>query len=207
MRHLLLVLVAAFVVFSALQAKPSSDKKDDPKTGKAPAFKPIEIKNELDQDDPKDDKLNNPSKKYTVKLHKDKTYVFDLESKDFDAYVRLLGKKGKQLAEDDDGGGDLNSQIVHAATETGDHQIVATSLDGMNGKFTLKVRELKLKGEAKARKLGKDGLDVNDEIAQKDATDVGKLTKVVSVHLKAGQAYLFDIESEDFDCHLFVFDA
>src|ERR1022692_2091422 len=119
MRHLLLVLVAAFVVFSALQAKPSSDKKDEPKTGNAPAFKPIEIKNELDQDDPKDDKLNNPSKKYTVKLHKDKTYVIDLESKDFDAYLRLLDKKGKQLAEDDDGGGDLNSQIVHAATEIG----------------------------------------------------------------------------------------
>jgi hypothetical protein len=203
----LLVLVASNLFLGTLgilQAKPiPPDKKDQP----APAFKPIEIKNELDQNDSKDEKLNNPSKKYTVKLHKDKTYVIDLISADFDAYLRLLDKKGKQLAEDDDGGGDLNSRIIHSASGTGDHQIVATSLDGQVGKFTLKVRELNIQGEAKARQLGKDGLTINDEIGQNDASDLDKLTKVLSVELKAGHSYVFDIEAQDFDGHLYVFDG
>src|SRR6516164_8716768 len=97
-------------IIGALQAKPiPPDKNNEP----APPFKPIEIKNELDLNDQKDEKLNNPSKRYTVKLRKDKTYVIDLGSADFDAYLRLLDDKGKQLAEDDDDGGDLNSRIIH----------------------------------------------------------------------------------------------
>ena len=203
----LLVLVASIMLpftLGLLQAKPiPPNKKAEP----APVFKPIEIKNELDQNDPKDEKLNNPSKKYTVKLHKHKTYVIDLISADFDAYLRLLDKKGKQLAEDDDGGGDLNSRIIHSAGGTGDHQIVATSLDGQVGKFTLTVRELNIQGEAKARKLGKHGLTINDEIGQNDASDLDKLTKVLSVELKAGHSYVFDIEAQDFDGHLYVFDG
>jgi hypothetical protein len=203
----LLVLVASIMLLftlGLLQAKPiPSNKKDE----LAPAFKPIEIKNVLDQNDPKDEKLNNPSKKYTVKLHKDKTYVIDLISADFDSYLRLLDKKGKQLAEDDDGGGDLNSRIIHSASGTGDYQIVATSLDGQVGKFTLAVRELNIQGEAKARILGKDGLTINDEIGQNDASDLDKLTKVLTIELNAGHSYVFDIEAQDFDGHLYVFDG
>ena len=206
LRRLLIVTVSLLLlgVIASLQAKPTPpDKKDEP----APACTPTEIKNELNDDDPKDEKLNNPAKKYTIKFHKDKTYVIDLESKDFDAYLRLLDKKGKQLAEDDDGGGELNSRIIHSAIETGDHQIVATSLDGQAGKFTLKIRELNLKGEAKARKLGKDGLDINDEIGPNDTSDLDKLSKILTVQLKAGQSYMFDLDTTDFDPQLFVFDG
>ena len=79
------ILTAAFVLalgFSVLHAKPvQKETKEEPKkTDKAPAFKPVEINNELDANDANDPKLNNPAKKYTVKLSKDKTYIIDLAS-------------------------------------------------------------------------------------------------------------------------------
>src|SRR5438552_13607086 len=120
-------------------------------------------------------------------------------STDFDTYLRLLDKKGKQLAEDDDSGGDLNSRIVHSPTESGDHVVVATTFDGEVGKFTLKVRELNIKGEAKVRQLDKGSLEINGEIGQNDATDLDKLSTVHTVQLKAGQAYLMEVKTDDFD--------
>jgi hypothetical protein len=205
MRLILASVIALIISLGALQAKP--DKKDPPNEHPAPKFKPIEINNELDANDPKDEKLNFPSRKYTIKLHKDKTYVIDLISKDYDAYLRLLDKKGKQLAEDDDSGGELNSRIIHSATESGDHQVVVTTFDGQVGKFTLKIRELNIKGEAKARTLGKGGLTIDGELGQNDSTDLDKLSKVHSVQLKAGQSYVVDVKSEDFDCQVYVFDG
>ena len=208
MRFIKLSVVVSSVLLVALgvvQAKPAKDK--DKKAESAPAFKPIEINEELKDTDPNDPKLARPSRKYTVRLVKDKTYLFDLQSADFDAYLRLLDKGGKQLAEDDDGGGDLNARIIHSATDNGDHQIVVTTFDGAVGKFKLKVRELLLKGETKARTLDKNGIDFNGDLAQNDKTDVANLSKVLTFQLKPGQGYFLEIDSEDFDCELYVFDG
>ena len=200
----LFVLVTAFVLLGGmLQAKP--DRKDAPTP--EPVFKPIEIKNEIKEDDPNDEKLNKPAKKYLLKLHKDKTYVFDLTSSDFDPYLRLVDKAGLQIAEDLEGGGNGSSRLVVGAAETGDHHIVVTSFDGEVGRFRLKVREVNLKGEAKTRALGKNGLTINGDLEEKDATDVGKFSKVISVQLKADKSYMLDAESQDFDCQFYLFDG
>lgn len=203
----LAVSFALIVGFGVLQAKPVPDKKDEPKIKQAPAFKPIEINNELTANDGNDPKLNQPAKKYTVKFDKDKTYIIDLVSKDFDAYLRLLDKNGKALTEDDDGGGDLNARIIYSPTETGDHQIVASTFDGQVGKFSLKVRAFALKGEAKARDVGKDGLSITDNINQNNVSDVGKLGKLYSVTLKKGETYTIDLESPTMDSYLYLFDG
>lgn len=207
------ILTAAFVLvlgFGVLHAKPvQKDKADEPKKNadKPAAFKPVDINNELNANDPNDEKLNNPAKKYTVKLSKDKSYIIDLVSNDFDAYLRLLDKAGKQLAEDDDGGGDLNARIIHGIDKDGDYQIVVTSFDGQVGKFNLKVREFALKGEAKPRAIGKDGLSITDQINQNNVSDLGKLGKVYSVQLKKGQTYQIDLASAAFDSYLYLFDG
>jgi serine protease Do len=193
------------VALGALHARPLPQ--DRKANAQPPAFRPIEINDALTQNDGNDEKLQNPAKKYPVKLHKDKTYIIDLVSKDFDAYLRLLDRKGNQLAEDDDGGGDLNARIIHGIEADGDYQIVATSLDGQLGKFTLRVREFTLKGEARARPVGKDGLSITDQINQNSATDLGKLGKVFSVQLQAGQTYVIDLESATMDSYLYLFDG
>ena len=198
---------AVLVGFSVVSAKPVPDKKADPKINQPPAFKAIEINGEITKNDGNDAKLNQPAKKYTVKLNKDRTYVIEMSSTDFDPFLRLLDKAGKELAEDDDSGGELNSRVIHSPAESGDHEIVAATLNGDVGKFNLKVREISIKGEAKAREIPKGGFEHAGDLAENDATDLGKRSKVVSVQLKAGQAYLFEIESTDFDCQLYVFDG
>jgi hypothetical protein len=208
------LIVASFVLIlglGVLQAKPvQPPKKDDPKEQpKADAFKPVDINAELNANDPKDAKLDAPSKRYTVALQKDKTYIIDLVCPDqtFDPYLRLLDKGGNQLAEDDDAGGNLNSRIVHSATKSEDHQVVVTTFNGDVGKFNLRVRELVLKAEAKPRDVGKDGISITDQINQNTVSDLGKLGKLYSVNLKKGQTYTIDLASGDMDSYLYLFGA
>jgi hypothetical protein len=186
---------------------PQKDKKGEPKKGKTESFKPVDINAELDANDANDPKLNKPAKRYTIKLQKDKTYIIDLVSKDFDAYLRLLNKKGDELAEDDDGGGDLDSRIIYSAKKTEDHEIVVTTFDGQVGKFSLKVREFILKGEAKARSIGKDGFTITANIAQGDVSPIGKLGRIYSIQVKAGETYTIDLESPTIDSYLYLFDG
>jgi hypothetical protein len=80
-------------------------------------------------------------KVHQVKLEAGKTYTISLNSRDFDAYLRLESPKGKFMAEDDDSGGDLNARIVYRITEAGDYRIVATALDAGLGGYRLIVQE------------------------------------------------------------------
>ncbi len=80
-------------------------------------------------------------KLFVVKMEEGKTYQIDHMSRNFDAYLYLLGPDGNVLAQDDDGGEGLNSRIVHRAGKTGEFRIVATSLGGSStGPFTFTVR-------------------------------------------------------------------
>lgn len=207
MQRFIAPLFAVLVAVAALHAKPAPPTtKDEPKENAG--FKPINIDGELTQNDGADAKLNNPAKTYTFKLKKDKAYIIDMVSKDFDSFLRVLDKNGKELAEDDDSGGDLNARLIFSPTADDDYKIVAATLDGQLGKFNLKVREFQFtKAEAKAREVGKDGLAINDKIAQADASDIGKLGKTYSIQMKAGQTYTIDLESNDLDSYLYLFDS
>ena len=83
-------------------------------------------------------------KLFIVNLEKGKTYQIDHMSRNFDAYLYLIGPDGGILAQDDDGGEGLNSRIIHAANKDGEYRIVATSLGGRSfGQFTFQVAEQK----------------------------------------------------------------
>src|SRR6266567_2702661 len=70
--------------------------KDEPKK---PADKPLDVKGQLQENDANDPARNQPCKTYMVKLKKGKTFVIDMASVDFDAYLRLENGKGDQVAE------------------------------------------------------------------------------------------------------------
>jgi hypothetical protein len=79
-----------------------------------------------------------------VPLQAGKTYVFDLESKDFDAFLRLEDAMGQKLAENDDiePGVNRNSQIIFTAAKDGRYRLVATAVTGRGtGAYTLVIRE------------------------------------------------------------------
>jgi hypothetical protein len=96
----------------------------------------------LTVDDARDKVLkNSPVKTYAVKCKAGTTYVIDLKSTDFDAFLRLEDADGKQLAQDDDSGGGLDAQIVFTCETDGTYNIMATALNGRPGNFKLTVQQ------------------------------------------------------------------
>src|SRR5205814_245913 len=99
------------------------------------------VESALTKDDPRDkDSPGCFCKIYTYTMAAGKTYQIDLMSKEFDAFLRLENSAGKTVADDDDGGGNLNARIVYKADASGDYKIIASTFaDGKTGKFTLTV--------------------------------------------------------------------
>ncbi len=83
----------------------------------------------------------NAPKLYAIKLSAGKTYQIDMMSKQIDSYLRLEDAAGKELAKDDDSGGNLNARIQFNCTQEGTYRIIATALAGGSGPFTLRVTE------------------------------------------------------------------
>jgi hypothetical protein len=84
---------------------------------------------------------NRVCKEYVIDLEAGKSYVINLDAPNFDAYLRLAHGNGQVIAENDDANGSLNSEIRFTAAETKSYLVVATSLGGGFGPYTLTVRE------------------------------------------------------------------
>lgn len=103
----------------------------------------MQSKGHLAESDPKDRVKNEcVHKVHEFKLAAGKTYTFDLESEDFDAFLRLDNGSGKELAQDDDGAGFLNSRVVFRSTRDESIRVVVTTCDpGQSGAYRLTIRE------------------------------------------------------------------
>ena len=99
----------------------------------ADAKKPSEVKDQLSADDAVDKARNVPCHIHSIALKANKTYIIDLESTDFDAYLRLESPAGGNIQEDDDSGGNLNSRIEYAVPANGNYRLVAMPLHTLNG--------------------------------------------------------------------------
>ncbi len=80
---------------------------------------------------------------YPLKMSAGKTYMIDMESPQFDTYLRLEDDKGKVVAENDDISKDnLNSRIIFPAPKDGSYRIVATSFEQRgSGNYIITIRE------------------------------------------------------------------
>jgi hypothetical protein len=59
----------------------------------------------------------------------------------FDPFLRLEDSNFVELARDDDSGGNLNALLIFRPLQTGVYRVIATSLGGMTGSFSLKITE------------------------------------------------------------------
>jgi predicted Zn finger-like uncharacterized protein len=100
-----------------------------------------EAKHTMMQADPVDPRRRAPCKLFLVALEAGKTYVIDEKARNFDAYLRLESAPGNQLAEDDDSGGNLDARIRFTPNQAGTFRVIATSLGGGIGEFTLAIRD------------------------------------------------------------------
>src|SRR5439155_11183365 len=142
-RHLLAILLrripvmlrATTVALTMLLALPTAwaraggDKGDE---------KGLNVKGELKKDD-KEDKVRagRKSKIYKLPMKAGSTWEINLKSDDFDAFLRLEDSSGKQLAEDDDSGGNRDSKLVFKAPKDDTYRIIATTFAAAAGKYNL----------------------------------------------------------------------
>jgi hypothetical protein len=82
-----------------------------------------------------------PCKIHIVKLEKGKSYLINMVSTDLDSYLRIEDSAGAALAQDDDGGGNLNARIRFAPTKDDNFKIIATTFSGGEGNYTLTVKD------------------------------------------------------------------
>ncbi len=105
----------------------------------------LEEKGKLEKKDPSDPKKAGCRHRvFTFKMVPGFAYTIDLRSKEFDSFLRLEDAAGKQLAENDDGAGDLDARIVYRPSREQVYKIIATTCDpNQTGAFTLTVFQAK----------------------------------------------------------------
>src|SRR5689334_16918165 len=108
-------LAVALMVVSVSNPAPGNEK-NEPDADRKTVDQPIVIMDRLTDDDARDRVLTNSAHKaHVVELKAGRSYQVDLMKKDnkqqFDPYLRIEDSAGKQLAQDDDSGGNLNARI------------------------------------------------------------------------------------------------
>jgi hypothetical protein len=163
----------------------------------------------LTKDDPIDKVQKGAFKGIPVPFKEGHYYIIDMTSKYddkknkiLDPFLRLEDPDGKQVASDDDSGGNLDAEITYFCDRSGPFTVIATTYDRKTGPFHLTVREL-------PRIPEEDKLVVEQGIAHKN----GELTwddyevrnvpcKVYALRLDKGQLCQIDMASNDFDALL-----
>ena len=79
-------------------------------------------------------------KVFRIKMKGSQKYVIDLTSKQFDPLLRIEDARGKQLAFDDDSGGNLQARLNFTPPADGVFRVIATHFNGGFGMFELAVR-------------------------------------------------------------------
>jgi hypothetical protein len=97
----------------------------------------------LNANDPRDAvRRNSPHRVHLCRLRAGRTYEIGLASK-FDNYLRLEDSSRRQLAQDDDSGGNLTARMVVTPQATEQHRIIVTSFNASSGGYVLSVRRTK----------------------------------------------------------------
>ena len=142
MRRILFPCLALLGIFLLHQAKADDQGKVQsvPKTG-------LKITGSVDADDPKVNveiggkvvgKL--PAKMHLVQFKAGKRYRIDMKSTEIDSVLVLQDKEGKQVAFDDDSGGNLDSLVFFDVTKDNTYKVFTASLKG-TGNFTMTISD------------------------------------------------------------------
>lgn len=152
--------------------------------------------------------------------------TIDLMSEAFDAYLYLLDPDGKQIESDDDSGGACHARISTFLPAAGRYTIVASSLSGSTGGFTLRTDDQQhppAEGACGGGEIQDELLDfltqvepsgsvslgdeVSDEIRDGDPRLAdGSFMKAYELVGTPGQTVVVDVSSRAFDAMVFVVD-
>jgi hypothetical protein len=157
------------------------------------AVKTVVIEDQLTNADPFDKVRKGCNFKiHVIKMVPGRQYEIRMDSSEFDSYLRLEDSTGKQLAEDDDSGGNLNARIVFTPTKADTYRIITTTFSsGMSGLYTLTIRPSGAPAESVVLKISPRlvNTDPADKVKQ------GSYHQVHPVRLRAGKAYKVEMSS------------
>ncbi|MEQ1854818.1 MAG: hypothetical protein ABL963_00010 [Longimicrobiales bacterium] len=145
----------------------------------------------------------------------------DLRSDDFDAYVFIVGPGLGGGLYDDDGGEDLDSRICLAVEAAGEYRVIAASLSGETGDFTLEVRPRDGATSGTCPEVAETVAEVTDaselpidgrvlslggsgqgSLDADDALFLGSPAEAWQLVARAGAPLTVDLVSDDFDAYL-----
>jgi hypothetical protein len=136
----------------------------------------------------------------------DESVVVILESNAFDAYLYATGPGLDGVLSDDDGAGELNSRLTFTFPVDGAYLVVASQVSGGGtGAYTIRVEEpvdlAELPTEGRAVVVGGavDGYLTLDDPLTAD----GRHGQAWALEGHAGEIYVIDLISDDFDAYLY----
>jgi serine protease Do len=129
-----------------------------------------------------------------------------MSSRELDAYLILLDPNGRDLAQDDDGGGGTNARIAIALPTDGTYFLMANSYQaGQAGTYTLRATAT---GGSNA--VSREGVILRQEGVLGPGASVlptdGSLYRAYTFEGRAGQSVTIDLASPDFDTYLALLD-
>lgn len=136
----------------------------------------------------------------------DESVVVILESNAFDAYLYATGPGLGDVLSDDDGAGELNSRLTFTFPVDGAYLVVASQLSGGGmGAYTIRVEEpidlagLPTEGRAVVVGGAVDGYLTLDDPVTAD----GRHGQAWALEGRAGEIYVVELISDDFDAYLY----
>lgn len=123
--------------------------------------------------------------------------VASLESDDFDTFLELYDGQGQSVASDDDGGGDLNSRLVHTLPSAGAYTLEARALSSATGDYELTLKVLPVPPQPQTIRFGQT---IEGELKSTAAVDNdGHYYVGYSFEGRKDQRIQFTMRSGDFD--------
>jgi len=164
-------------------------------TADAKKTKDIRIEDKLSQDDPKDRVRDAPCKIHLIRMQVGMNYQIDMVSNQFDSYLRLEDARGRQLAEDDDSGGNLNARIIFDCPKDGQYKVICTAFAANGaGNYVLTVKGKRANSETRGghgRLLGKPAPDFHGDFALN-----GKVVTLADLRGKVVLLAFWEVRSE-----------
>ena len=139
---------------------------------------------------------------HSVKLEEGKNYVVTLNSDSIDSFLIVQDDGGKQIAFDDDSGGQLNSRLNLTVSKTGTYKVHAGSLGDRPGAFVLAIQPGGAGGgdPKKVYELKEGALRLEGKVN-------GEKAVTYRVPLKANKNYVIELVSPTLDTYLIVQNA
>lgn len=135
--------------------------------------------------------------------------IIEMVSQDIDAYLILLDPNGRELSQDDDGGGGTNARIIVSLPENGTYTLLANSYGpGEAGLYTLRVGEVGPTAPSRSTATAPTSVLLREQGVLGRGSQVlaedGSYYDEYSFEGQTGQTVTISLESNEFDPYLIV---